>query len=179
MDLAAIAANDYPKIQLLKLPMETAAGTIFTVPLQGAGNNLVLTYEAMDELGNYVVSSPAPGTITAGASPQLAQGFVRVNGRGPWLPLSMFSPLMAGLATTNPNYTGTPILGSGYSSLQMPIQQLEWQVLEGYQQAGFMLAYFGLNFGLRGGVGNGNGTTYAIPSSAGPIARLQAARCCK
>jgi hypothetical protein len=176
-DLQSIAQNDYPRLQLLKLPMNLGAGVIYTQPLLIAGNNLVLTYEALDEDGNYWQSVPAAGSLNPGVSTQLAQGFVRINGRGPWLPLSMFSPLMQGLATANANYSNNPIVGAGYSSIQMPIQQLEWQVNADFQQDGFMLAYFGINFGLRGGIGNGNGSTYAIPSSAGPVARLLAAKC--
>lgn len=174
-DLSNIAENAYPQIQLLRLPMNLAAGVIYQVPLQRSGNNLVLTFEALDEVGNYWQSVPAAGSITAGASPLLAQGFARFNGRGPWLPLSMFSPLMPGLATASANYSGNPIVGAGYSSISMPIQQMEWQVPAAFNQTGFMLAYFGINFGLRGGIGNGNGSTYAIPSAAGPIERLKAA----
>lgn len=174
-DLQGIAQNQYPQLQLLKLPMNVTG--IYTVPLLTAGNNLVLTYEALDVDGNYLQSVPAAGSIVAGGASILAQGFARFNRRGPWLPISMFSPLMKGLATVSPNYTDNPIVGAGYSSLNMPIGWMEWQVLPAFAQDGFMLAYFGLNFGLRGGIGNGNGSTYAIPSAAGPLARLQAARC--
>lgn len=174
-DLHSISQNQYPEMKLLKLPMNQQG--IYTVPLPVAGNNLVLTYEALDEDGNYWQSVPAAGSITPGAGALLAQGFARFNRRGPWLPLSMFSPLMKGLATPAANYTNNPIVGAGYSSLQLPMQIIEWQVLPAFQQDGFMLAYFGINFGLRGGIGNGNGSTYAIPSAAGPLARLKAARC--
>lgn len=176
-DLQSITANTYPKVQLLKLPMNSGAGVITQVPLSVKGNNLVLTYEAIDEQGNYQQSVPAPGSINPGVGVLLAQGFARFNGRGPWVPLSMFDPLMQGLATTGANYSGCPIIGAGMSSLQMPIQQMEWQVLAAWQQSGFMLAYFGMNFGLGAGIGNGSGGTYAIPSAAGPIAREEAARC--
>jgi hypothetical protein len=176
-DLRAIDQNTYPQLRLIKLPMSLGAGIIYQVPLPVNGNNLVLTYEALDENGIYQVSVPAPGSITAGATPLLAQGFARINQTGPWIPLSMFSPLMQGLATAAANYSGNPIIGAGYSSLQTPIHQLEWQVNAAFQQAGFMLAFFGMNYGLRGGIGNGSGGTYAIPSAAGPVAREIAARC--
>ncbi len=179
-DLASVATNDYPRLQLLKLPMSLTAGQIYNVPLSTAGNNLVLTYEALDENGNYLQSVPAAGTLNPGVSTVLARGYLRINGRGPWLPISMFSPLMQGLATVNANYVGCPIVGAGYSSIQMPMGQLEWQVPEAaFQSTGFMLAFFGINFGMRSGIGNGNGTTYAIPSSAGPLTRLLWERCCK
>lgn len=176
-DLSDISRNQYPQLQLLQLPMDLGAGVIFHVPLQAAGNNLVLTYEALDQNGNYMVSVPTPSSIVPGASPLLAQGFARFNGRGPWLPISMFSPLMQGLASVNPNYTGCPIIGAGYSSVQMPIGSIDWQVNAAFQQAGSMLAFFGMNYGLRSSIGNGSGSTYAIPSSAGPIQRLQDAKC--
>lgn len=176
-DLQNISTNIYPRLQLLKLPMSLGAGVIFQVPLLTSGNNLVLTYEALDENDNYWQSVPAAGSITPGASPLLAQGFARFNKQGPWLPISMFSPLMKGLATVNPNYASNPIIGAGYSSIQMPIGQMEWQVNEAFQQSGFMLAFFGINYGLRGGIGNGNGGTYAIPSAAGPVERMAQCGC--
>jgi hypothetical protein len=177
-DLASVATNDYPRLQLLRLPMNLASGVIYNVPLTTAGNNLVLTYEALDENGNYLQSVPAAGSLNPGIATVLARGFLRVNGRGPWLPISMFSALMQGMATVNANYTGCPITGGGYSSIQMPMGQLEWQVDPAFVSAGFMLAFFGINFGMRSGIGNGNGSTYAIPSSAGPVARLAAERRC-
>jgi hypothetical protein len=179
-DLKAINANTYPQLQLLKLPLNLAAGVIFTVPLQGSGNNLVLTYEALDAQGNYCVSSPAAGSINPGAVTP-AQGYARFNGLGPWLPLSMFSPLMTGLSSTNPNYAGTPIIGGGFNSIQMPIQKMEWQVEPALAQSGQLLAFFGMNYGLGSSIGNGTGSTYAIPSAAGPIGRLvEAIQCgCK
>lgn len=179
-DLQAIAQNNYiGKIKLLKLPMNTSSypGGIYPVPLLTPGNNLILTYEALDENGIYWQSKPAAGSLSAGNVTNLAQGFARFNKRGPWLPISMFSPLMQGMASVNSNYSGNPIIGAGYSSVQMPIGYMEWQVPATFQQTGFMLAFFGLNFGLGSGIGNGNGSTYAIPSSAGPIDRERAARC--
>jgi hypothetical protein len=176
-DLAQISQNTYiGQIGLIKLPMDLDPGVIFQVPLPNPGNHLVLTYEALDAQGNYLQSVPAAGTIVAGASPLLAQGFARFNKQGPWLPISMFSPLMQGLASASPNYTGNPIVGAGFSSLAMPIITMEWQVLAAFQQSGFMLAFWGMNFGLRGGIGNGSGSTYAIPSAAGPIDRLKGCR---
>lgn len=179
-DLKAINANTYPQLQLLKLPLNLAAGVIFTVPLQGSGNNFVLTYEALDSQGNYCVSSPAPGTIAPGAVVP-AQGFARFNQLGPWVPVSMFSPLMTGLSSVNPNYAGMPIIGGGFNSLQMPIQKMEWQVNAALAQSGQLLAFFGMNYGLGSSIGNGTGSTYAIPSAAGPIGRLvEAIKCvCK
>lgn len=176
-DLQNISQNNYPKLTLLKLPMNAGGGTIVQVPLPAAGNNLVLTYEALDESGNYLRSVPAAGSLNPGVSTLLAQGFARFNGRGPWLPLSMFSPLMQGLYTAGANYTSNPIIGGGLSSVQMPIQQMEWQVNSSFQQSGYMLAFFGMNYGLGSGIGNGSGSTYAIPSAAGPITREKAAKC--
>jgi hypothetical protein len=176
-DLKDISQNLYPRVQLLRLPMNLTSGQIVTVPLPNAGNNLVLTYEALDEQNNYWQSVPAAGSITPGGSALIAQGFARFNRQGPWIPLSMFSPLMQGLASAAANYTANPIIGAGVSSVQMPIQEMEWQVLPAFSQAGFMLAYFGLNFGLRSGIGNGSGSTYAIPNASGPIDREAKARC--
>lgn len=177
-DLFAISQNQYPRIQLLRLPMNLSAGQIITVPLPCVGNNLVLTYEALDEQNTYWQSVPAAGSLNPGTSAVPAQGFARFNRQGPWIPLSMFSPLMIGMATAASNYLSNPILGAGFSSVQLPIQEMEWQVRPAFAQAGFMLAFFGMNYGLSSGIGNGSGSTYAIPSAAGPLAREQKARGC-
>jgi hypothetical protein len=176
-DLKDISQNDYPIMQLLQLPLDIAAGTIFRVPLGAPGNNLVLTYQAINQQGNLMTSAPAPGSIDTSAPAALPQGFARFNENGPWIPLSMFGPLMKGLVTPYATYDGNPILGAGFSSIQMPIQVMEWQVLASQQQSGYILAFFGLNFGLGSTIGNGTSTTMAIPSAAGPIARMVAARC--
>jgi hypothetical protein len=147
------------------------------ISLSGPNNFFSLVNEAIDEQGQYWES--------LFQNAQAAAGFIRLNGQGNvWFPVSLMGPLVPGFATSNPNYTGTPIAGTGFSAIEAPFGQLEWipGVPTFYsgstpptEPPGYLLAYVSVSVGTGSGIGNGNASTYAIPSSAGPVERLKKA----
>lgn len=146
---------------------------ISSVVTGGPKDLLVAVQEALDLDGNYFASF-APNGIPA-------TGFVRLNQDGPWIPFGLPSPLMPGLATPAANYAGMPIAG-GFNAIETAFGTLEWRPSAPayYSGAnppntlvGAVLALLCLSKGLGAGIGNGSSSTYAIPTTAGPVQRLK------
>lgn len=146
---------------------------ITPIVLPGPCNFIALVSEAIDEQGVYQQS--------ALIGQQAAAGFIRLNGQGNvWIPLSFADPLTPGYVTVNDTYKNCPIVGTGFSSLQAPFGQLDFQPALPIFYTGtppttisYLLAFVGLNVGVGAGIGIGAGDTYAIPSAAGPVTRMK------
>jgi hypothetical protein len=172
-----------PVCALLALQMSTGGGAtinqapVTSIPLNGPMNLLALVSEALDEQGIYQKTSLL--------GQEAAAGFVRLNGPGNvWIPISFVSPLTPGYVTTLNNYGLNPLAGTGFSEIEGPFHQLDWkpaapQYYTGptppTTPAGFLLAFVGTSMGVGAAVGAGNSSTYAIPTSAGPVDRMKRA----
>lgn len=156
-------------------PIAEVSPPVTPIPLNGPMNFLSLVSEAIDEDGFYHQSyfpSTGPGS-----------GYVRLNGQGNvWIPVCQAGPLMAGLATASDDYTATPIARTGFGAVEAPFGQLDWQpavpiIYSGAAPAGppaYLLAVLSVSLGTGAATGAGDSSTYAIPSSAGPVDRFKA-----
>lgn len=172
------AGNDQLLIVLRGDFVNTPAGVpppLTSVPLPGPCNFIALVSEAIDENGQYQES--------ALIGQQAAAGFIRLNGGGNvWIPISFAPPLIPGYVTSSDNYANNPIAGTGFSAIEAPFGVLDWQPASPVYYSGpnppstpdgFLLAFVGLSVGVGASTGAGSSSTHAIPSAAGPIARLK------
>lgn len=178
------------------------------IQLQQPANCLQLLWHALDTSGNYVCSFPInnggpfpngnaipqgnaagpagwPLTLPeAGMRGGWAMGWVRLNGVGPWLPMS----LMPSTAWMQPQTTATPPAGEaggylgalpfgGFSSIAAPMSFIDWL---GYWSGSgniggptgnnlYLLALASANMALSSnGQTLGVVSNYAVPSGSGP-----------
>jgi hypothetical protein len=157
--------------------VDPSSAPVTAIALNGPMNILALVSEAIDEQGNYAASNLI--------GQQGAAGWIRINGPGNvWVPLSFADPLTPGYVTTQNNYALCPLAGTGFSELEAPFHRLDWRPASPTfysstnppsEPNGYLLAFVSMSMGVGAKVGDGNSSTYAIPSSAGPVVREKAA----
>jgi hypothetical protein len=166
------------------------------VTLLQPANSLTLIPDAIDENGNYVASYPFQTLLNLegdglegykffqeGTGQFFAKGFIRLNGAGMWIPMSLMPFIFTGTGATtgepNTQTQGTMSPWSGFSSLAGPISFFDWvggwdgtgetgNTLDPDATVPSILAMAAINLNaMSPGNGIGSLVSYATPNSSG------------
>jgi hypothetical protein len=167
------------------------------VTLLQPANSITLITDAIDENGNYVASYPFSSIdnyqrqgdsiqgfmwLDNGNSLNWAKGFIRLNGVGMWLPMSLMPYSGLGTGDSQLNISNTSTQGffapwAGFSSVAGPISFFDWigawdgvgstdNSLDPNATIPNLLAMAAINLNASS-IGTGDLVSYAVPNSSG------------